>query len=274
MHYFDLNPVLALESLAGKMKNAMVQEAFAALGPSRQIEDADHGFVPIAYGRQITTRRRLAWRATEEGSALVIEADLFRYICPTAGTIDGALRLGVRQISRLAPQARILLLALLPLIGIVIGLAGWFFLQSDTSMTAPPWAVAGAILGAICGLLVMPVFTHRLGALMEGQEALNGERNRRAAEEAAVRTVERLIEECSAESVLLGRQHESVKFEAVTPETLAVYADELLDQPDAAILRYGLFLPANREKVGRAFARLNLDPRAFKAYQEARKSAL
>ena len=263
MRFFDLDAIHSLEPMIADFAQTVPAAIRKVTGDDVKIDHQSLTPKPVEHGRQTILHRQLNWTASRNGSALKVEVQLDRYLNPNEASVNNTLLLTVKPFSRLALFSRVLLGGLLPLLGMVGGLLLWRFLQFDTGMIAPPWAITGLILGAIVTVIVLPVWTHRLGTLLEGKKAINVPARRRQLQEALEQTIESLISTYAANDLpAFSRElpHE--------PPDLAEYTQTLLADPDAAIAAYGLYDAARRETIAAAFTRCFNDAKLFQAYRQ------
>lgn len=263
MRHFDLDAIHPLEPMIDELAQAVPAMMRTVTGADAKIEHQSRTPEPVRHGRQTILRRNLIWSTQRGGSSLKVDVQIDRYLNPSEASVNTTLRLAVEPISRLAVLSRVLLGGLLLLIGLVGGLLLWRFLQFDTGMTAPPWAVTGLILGVIVAAAALPVWTHRLGALFEGREAINSPSRRRSLGETLEQKIESLAAAHTANpKTVAGRELPA------EPPALAKYTHSLLADPDATIAAYGLHDSARRKTIAAAFAKCFNDADLYTIYQK------
>jgi len=264
VRHFDLDDIYAIGPLTERLKEIAVTNIRHTVGENAKIDLEDKTLETLQHGRQTILRRKMLWIAARDESALQVEMLLSRFLNPNEASVNNTLRLTVKPVSRLAMIARVLLVSLLPLAGLVGGLFLWRLLQYDTGMTAAPWAIVGAVLGAVVAVAALPFWTHRLGALLEGRQAINARANRQRLNEDLAYEIEVLIGEHATAAP--GETREELPAE---PAALARYTHALLTYPDAAITVYGLHDQAHRATIADAFAQCFNDAAGYQAYQRA-----
>jgi len=217
------------------------------------------------HGGRITRRREFLWRADLGNGALLVRTLVHRFIHPSRGEIDNTLEVFVLPESRRAGLVRFLLMAGLPVLGVAVGVLGWYFLQFDTNMVMPPWLVGGLLSGLLLGILLLRGMTQRIAACLEGKQSPLRAKYRQALEDEITAVVERLRQEHST------RAAETPVAPAVIdePAALHAYIAALAAQTDETILRFGLTTAPNRQAIERAFAHVEADAEWHRAFQEA-----
>ncbi len=264
MRHFDLDDIYAFGPLTERVKELAGASIRHAVGADAKIDLEDNTLETLHHGRQTILRRRLLWTAAQNGSALKVEMLLNRFLNPNEASVNNTLRLTVKPVSRLAVIARVLLVSILPLTGLIGGLLLWRFLQFDTGMTATPWAITGAILGAVVAVAALPFWTNRLGALLEGRKAINAPANRQRLNDELARELEALISAQPASP-----DEEASEALPADPADLARYAHALLTDPDATIVAYGLYDPKRRTTIAAAFAQCFSEAAQYRVYQQS-----
>ncbi|HPQ71282.1 MAG TPA: hypothetical protein PKW95_19300 [bacterium] len=263
MRHFDLDDIHAFGPLTERLKDTAATTIRDVVGANAKIDLEDNTLETLYHGRQTILRRRLLWTAAHNESALKVEILLNRFLNPNEASVNNTLRLTVKPVSRLALIARVLLVSLLPLAGLVGGLLLWRFLQFDTGMTVAPWAITGAILGAVVAVAALPFWTNRLGALLEGRQAINAPACRQRLGNELAGQIEALTSVQPAAPTDEIREDLPAK-----PADLAKYTHDLLTDPDTAIAAYGLYDQARRTAIATAFTQCYSDAAEYKTYQQ------
>jgi hypothetical protein len=269
VRHFDLDGIAQMDSMIEELVERLgpaVAEALGKTAPEPERADAP----PMIRGKQTTRNLALAWTTKQDGTQLLVRVDVHRFIHPSTGAVNNTLELFVEPESAKAGAARMTLLLSSPVVGALVGLLGWRLLQWDTNMSLSPWVVFGGLFGAGLGAWAASLFTQRLGAILEGRGSLIRPANRRAAEEAAGRVIEACAERHREKTVALAGDADVGMAPGAEAEKLAAYAAEFVEDPDAAVLRYGLLDAGAREAVAQRFAAMEKDPTQYAAFLEAR----
>jgi hypothetical protein len=269
--HFDLDDIIHLERLLDGAKSLLPAAASAAIGRQLRPEFHEEQLPPLEFGKQVALRRRLTWRLLDDATGISVEAVTTRYINPPAGAVDNTLEIRATPISRLEARARLTLLGFFPILGLLLGLLGWRMLQFDTAMEPLPWGISGILIGTLVALAVMPFYTTWLAGMLEKPRAACSPARVKQAAEAVRRLVAGLIEEERARADELTRNATAAAPPEPLPASLADYTNELVADPPAAILKYGLWRAENRRVIARAFADLQTDAAGLAAYRQARR---
>jgi hypothetical protein len=272
VRHYDLDDIAPLTPFLRDLETALAREMARSLDSPGDAALTVERRPPLERRRQVALCEDRTWRVEQDGSALLLKADVVRFVCPAAGEVNNTLELDLALESRRAGLARLLVLFLFPLAGLLIALFGWTTLQSDSNMEAAPWLTAGALAGFALSLLVVGRLSPVLGALLEGGASLLAPANRRAVLREAAAQLESLAAAHRAQTAAEAATAAKQAPPGDEPAQLAAYTAELVADPDAGIAKYGLLAPANREAVSRAFVRLEKDPKLFRVYRENRKS--
>ena len=271
MFHFDLDDIIHLERLLESVKSSLPATVSAAIGRQLRPELNEEQLAPLERGKQVTLRSRLTWRLLDDATGILVEAAATRYVNPPAGAVDNILEIKATPISRLEARARLTLLGFFPILGLLLGLLGWRMLQFDTAMEPLPWGISGILVGTLVALAIMPFYTAWLAGMLEKPGVACSPARVKQAAEAARRLVVGLIEEERGRTDELKRNAPAAAPPGAAPATLAEYANELVADPPAAILKYGLWRAENRRAIARAFADLQTDAAALAAYRQARR---
>ena len=272
MRHFDLDAVLPLTPLVAELDRVVGRELAADLALAEPPAAVEKSSPTITRGRQNILLQERLFRAARDGRALLVRLEFCRFVCPSAATVDQTLELFVVPESRRAGTARGLIGFGLPVLGLLVGFAGWRFLQYDTNMSSLAWLISGAMVGLALGFWLMWRFAHHFGALLEGRQAMSSRANRRRIEENLGRAIADAVAKYAAADV--SPANSEPDFPDSNPQRLAAYAAELIADPDAAAIRYGLNRVENRERLARAFQEMEKSPELSASFLEARRAAM
>jgi hypothetical protein len=271
LRHYDLDDIALLGAFVRDLETSLPAALARALpdGEAAELQTVKHP--PLERRRQTALSEDRTWRVKRGEAAVLVKAEIVRFVCAPAGVVDNTLELFLASESPRAGAARLLLLFLMPLLGLLTGLTGWLLLQSDTNMESTGWLIVGGLAGFGLGLAIVERGSAWLGALLDGRGAFSSRANRRAALAAATAEIDRLIAVHRERTRALAATAAPPPPPADDPKALAAYAAELTADPDAGIVKYGLLAAANRDAIARAFARVEHDATLFHTYQESRK---
>ncbi len=269
MRHYDLDDI----ALFGPFLDELGRDVGRGLAECLNLEEAPLPEVQehpaIQRGKQTTLMQTLTWTMARGDSALRVRVDTYRFINPALGVIDNTMELSVEPRSAKAGLARLLFLLTTPALSALIGLLGWRLLQWDTNMTFGPWVFFGALLGAVGGVWLATAFPHRLGAVLEGRNAIASADRCLRVEEAAYGVVQAIVKTHQAETESLAAAATPDCAPAAEPGSLAEYATALIGDPDTALVRYGLLRASNRQVAAERFAWIEKDADRYGEYLDA-----
>ncbi len=269
MFHFDLDDIIQLERLTDSLGAIVPPVISSAAGKTLQSETHEEKLPPLVRGKQVTLRRRLTWILLDGASGVRVEAMETRYLCAPAAEVNNTLEINLAPFSRLEQRARLLLLGLLPLVGLVLGLLGWRLLQFDTAMEPLPWGITGILVGTLSALVIMTFYTPWIAGMLEGPGAVAFPPHLTPLREALRQAIQTQIAAAKAEAENERRTAQPLPAPTADPVALAGYANSLLEDPAGTILRFGLWRAETQQAIVAAHIDLQADATKLSAYEKA-----
>ena len=269
MFHFDLDDIIHLERLTDSLGAVVPPAISAAAGKTLQSELREEKLPSLVRGKQVTMRRRLTWVLLDGASGVRVEATETRHVCAPAAAVNNTLEITLAPFSRLEQRARLLLLGLLPLSGLVLGLSGWRLLQFDTAMEPLPWGIAGILVGTLCALAIMTFYTPWIAGMLEGPRAVAFPSRLTPLREALRQAIQTQIVAAKAEAEKERHMAQPLPVPTADPVALADYANSLLEDPAGTVLRFGLWRSETQQAIVAAYTDLQADAAKLSAYEKA-----
>ena len=224
---------------------------------------------PQRNGWQSTLKHKMTWLALANQSGYQIEINLHQHVNAPLVAFNNSLSLRIDPRSKLATQARLILLVCGSITGLLTGLLGWRLLQFDSGMEPLSWAIIGCLFGAVLAAAALPFFTHRLGAILEGKNAPG---HPKILANLTLNIKKIVADQISQEKTRQTDQESKNEIDPLPPtepKQLAALACRLATHPSETSRQYGLWRSEEQNLLRRAFTALQKDPPSWTACKQA-----